>query len=399
MTIELSLSLMNMHHGQDKLQAILKAFEVEHGVHVNLTHLEWTEGWAELSRYAANEKGPDVSEIGSTWLPGLIAANGLTPFFPAELDELGGAEAFFPPSWDGVLQKGRPYAVPWFCDVRLLYYRRDHLAKVNLSPDQSFSSPEQFLKALQNMHQAGIPNLWAIPTWRHANNVHMIASWVWGAGGDLVSADGKKLVFDQPEALHGITQYFLTTRFMDGDRVAGITDPDLIELYIHDKLSMFPSGPWVAMSDLERAVPAVRQNCGVAPMPGVSFVGGTHLIVWRHSRKRDLSIQLLKYLTSQSIQADLYPEHNMLPANQKALEAQQGMTYVEEIMKAIQTGRSFPVLPFWSKVEDRLVAELNGVWADVLAMPAEEVSYDSIRKIVDVRMVSAVRRLNMAIFA
>lgn len=399
MTTELTISIMNMGRGDEKLRAALAAFEEQHDVRVNLVFLEWTEGWPELSRYVAAEKGPDISEIGSTWLPSLVSMNALVPFSLPELSALGGEEIFFPRAWQGVVWKDRAYAMPWFCDARLLFYRQDLLQKANISPERAFSSPDSFYETLETLHKAGIPNLWAIPTWRHANNVHLISSWIWGYGGDFMSADGKKLVLDQPAALHGITRYFETTRFMSGERVAGTTDPDLVERFIQGQTAILPSGPWVVTGDIQRATSEVRQGWNLTSLPGGSFVGGSHLVVWRYSRKRDLAIKLLSYLASEKAQADLYAERHMLPANQKALQAQKDLEHIDEIVNVLKTGRTFPNLSVWSRIEERLVAELNGIWADVLAMPAEDISYEAVREIVDVRITSAVRRLNLAISA
>lgn len=398
MAIELHLSVMNMERGEEKLNAALDAFGAEHDVSVKLSQLDWAEGWGELSRYAANEKSPDVSEVGSTWLPGLVAMNAAPPFFASELAQVENGDIFFKRAWQGVFIKDRAYSIPWFCDARLLYYRRDLLEKLNLAPEQAFSSPDAFYDTLNQMHQAGIPKPWALPTLRYVNNVHMVASWIWGYGGDFVSPDGKKVILDQPEALHGIARYYETIRFMDDELLAaGISDNHLQDLYLQGQLSMFPSGPWMATGSIQRGSALVQENWAVSPMPGASFVGGTQLMIWRYSRKRDLALKLVQYLTSEAVQSEVFVERNMLPANERALDARQDMKHIQHIMTALRTGKTFPALSYWSKLEDRLVAELNGIWADVLSIPAGGISYDEIRKIVDSRVPAFVRRFNLAI--
>lgn len=399
MTIEISLSVMNMLQTETKLRAALDAFEQERGVHINLTVLEWQDGWAELSRYAANEKGPDISEIGSTWLPSLVSMNALWPLSVYEQNLLGGDQTFFPRAWQGVMLKEHAYAVPWFCDSRLLYYRRDLLAKINKTPEQAFASIDDLVATLEAMRQAGIPNLWGVPNARHANNIHIASSWIWGNGGDFFSPDGKKLILDQPEALQGLVKYFETTRY-SSVHIPDINDQDLINWFIDGKVAVVPSGPWLGTTYLENAIPEVAQNWGVVPMPGVSFVGGVHLVLWRHSRKRDIAFELLQYLTSEQVQKDLHLERTFLPANQKALEAELAHdTLVTSVsLESLRRGRSFPLVPVWSKVEDRLIAEFNGIWADILALPLEEAARPGvIRKIVEARVELFVRRLNLAI--
>ena len=47
----------------------LDDFESNHGVQVRTQNIDWNTAWDELLRIALYSQGPDVSEIGSTWLP------------------------------------------------------------------------------------------------------------------------------------------------------------------------------------------------------------------------------------------------------------------------------------------------------------------------------------------
>jgi len=95
-----------MRRGDDPvgdLQPLLDRFEAETRVRVHVSVLRWSEGWAEMVKTALYGHGPDVSEIGSSWIGNLIAMNALRPFDLAELYQLGGEKAFLPASW----QSGR----------------------------------------------------------------------------------------------------------------------------------------------------------------------------------------------------------------------------------------------------------------------------------------------------
>ena len=66
-----------MMHGpniESDMRALLENFEREHRIHVKLTILPWDTGWSELVKYALFRSGPDVSEIGSSWMPRLRMA-------------------------------------------------------------------------------------------------------------------------------------------------------------------------------------------------------------------------------------------------------------------------------------------------------------------------------------
>ena len=82
-----------------RYEPLVKAFEQKTRIHVNVTPIGWQNGWSQLLNFGLYGKGPDVSELGSTWVTSLAALQALRPIAPSEIEELGGGEAFFPPSW------------------------------------------------------------------------------------------------------------------------------------------------------------------------------------------------------------------------------------------------------------------------------------------------------------
>ena len=98
-----------MAHSHDSgidLKSILAPFEAEHRVTVNVSVLSWETGWTELVKYALYSHGPDVSEIGSTWVGNLAATNALRPFSARETAAVGGQYAFLRPSWQSCFLTG-----------------------------------------------------------------------------------------------------------------------------------------------------------------------------------------------------------------------------------------------------------------------------------------------------
>src|SRR3972149_112001 len=123
---ELELSIMA--RGKDPagdIQPLLDQFEAEHPIRVRGTVLTWNTAGAELVKIALYGHGPDVSEIGTTWIGNLISMNALRPFAMSELAGLGGAKAFLLSSWQSssfIGERDVVCAVPWLADTRLIYY-------------------------------------------------------------------------------------------------------------------------------------------------------------------------------------------------------------------------------------------------------------------------------------
>src|SRR6185369_12603142 len=100
MAEELELSVMS--HGptiESDMKSLLENFEREHRVQVNLTILSWETGWSELVKYALFHSGPDVSEIGSSWMPSLVGMETLEAVSAAQVAKMGGGQAFLQPIW------------------------------------------------------------------------------------------------------------------------------------------------------------------------------------------------------------------------------------------------------------------------------------------------------------
>src|SRR3989304_4105474 len=113
------------------IQPLLDQFETERQVHVRLRLLTWDIAWSDLVKVALYGDGPDVSEIGSTWLGDLVAMNALRPFAEQELAALGKPSDFLPSAWNGgrAATQAQTRGPPWFTGARLLFYRRHLLER------------------------------------------------------------------------------------------------------------------------------------------------------------------------------------------------------------------------------------------------------------------------------
>ena len=99
MRTELELSIMA--DSPAGIQPLLDEFESDSGIRVRLRLLAWDTAWSDLVKVALYGDGPDVSEIGSTWLGDLVAMNAVRALDEAELAHLERPSAFLPSAWQG----------------------------------------------------------------------------------------------------------------------------------------------------------------------------------------------------------------------------------------------------------------------------------------------------------
>lgn len=95
---EIELSIMSRGPTTaDDLRPLLEEFEVKNRTRVRLRIFEWDTAWADLVKVALYQDGPDVSEIGSTWLGSFVAMNALQQFSDREISLVGGGLPLSPP--------------------------------------------------------------------------------------------------------------------------------------------------------------------------------------------------------------------------------------------------------------------------------------------------------------
>ncbi|MEZ0396289.1 MAG: extracellular solute-binding protein [Anaerolineales bacterium] len=375
---EITLSVFN--HGPaatENMRGLLKEFEQKEGIHVRLEMIPWGTAWARLVEIALYHTGPDVSQVGSTWVGDLVRMGALRPFGEGEVRRLKGTEVVFDSVWvrgfSDDADPGAYYSIPWTGDARVVYYRRDLLYRAGVDERTAFSSPQQFERTLARLREKGGLIPFVLPTRRSRMAVHNLASWVWGAGGDFLSPDGKRVLFHQPQALEGFKAYFRLGRYLDREHHF-IEETDADRLFYSGQAAVLISGNWVL--HLPDQTAEVRKNLATVPVPGVPFVGGHHLVIWRHSRNEQAARKLVAFLSGERANQVLYPLYG-LPISESGWNRPPfDLEPYQAFKQAFVRGRTFPGQHLWGLVEKRLVDVLAQAWEEVLAAP--ESQWDSI---------------------
>jgi ABC-type glycerol-3-phosphate transport system substrate-binding protein len=151
----------------------------------SVTEMPWANAWEDLSQIASYRSGPDVSEIGTTWLDSLVDADAVRPFSSQEVDTLGGGSAFVPALWQTTSPHAtlnrRVWAIPWLADVRLIFYWRDMLEQAGIDKVTAFQTPERVEETMDRLQASDVETPWGMWTdisYISLHNVHLdMASW------------------------------------------------------------------------------------------------------------------------------------------------------------------------------------------------------------------------------
>ena len=378
--IELSI----MDHGaafNDAVQAAAQAFEERTQEAVHLRVLPWRGAWTELVKVGLYGDGPHVSEIGTTWLSEFISMNALRPFVGGEIASFGGAKQFLKSAWSSTTPAGQAvgparltvmtWAIPWTADIRLLYYRRDLFEKAKIDP-ATLTTPEALQQACEQLKSAGVAHPLVLPTRRSRMTLHHLAAFVWGAGGDFLSPDLKKPTFQLPTAKAGLYAYFDLVRYLSPE-VRQQTETESDAIFAGGHAAMTLSGPWLhaAASVLYEVGPQVAQTLP----PGIPYIGGTQLVIWKHTRQAELALALVRYLASPEIQTKLAIESGHLPTRPTVYDREPliGDPFYQTANLGLARGRSFPAFALWGLLENRLTGAVAAIWEDIQAQAEPDV--------------------------
>jgi multiple sugar transport system substrate-binding protein len=397
---EISFSVFD--HGADAiahLRFLLAEFEQKQHIRVRLTVLPFEGAWNVMVRMALYMDGPDVSAVGTSWVGDFVRMDALHPFTEAEIRALGEAESYLPASWQSAVlsdeQGSTIWAAPWLADARVVCYRRDVLEQAGIDATTAFQSPAHFENALQQLQAAGVTMPLVIPTKPSQLAVHNLASYIWHAGGDFLDARDGALAIDRPEAMAGMRHYFGLGRYLAAE-ARGCDEPHSDEIFRAGRAAITFSGHWLLQDS--RIDPLLLAGLGVAPLLGVPFVGGYHLVVWRFKRKSPAVLKLVEFLAGRQAPQSLYPAFG-LPARREILEQAPGLQVppFPSYAPMLHVGRTFPTARMWGLIEKNLYDALPAIWSDVMASDASD--DPDLTAILDRHITSLAHRLRLTLKA
>jgi multiple sugar transport system substrate-binding protein len=228
--------------------------------------------------------------------------------------------------------------------------------------------------------------------------LHIAASWVWAAGGDLVNGAGTQVVFDSPQALEGLTLWLNTYRAVAQAHKTLVPE---------DCSSLFEQGRAAAtLLDVHRANtlldgatnPLVRENLGMASLTDVPWVGGGNFVIWEHVRgqreRENAAVELVKFLTSKDANLRWKQECGHMPAR---LDAQaevypSGNPLHGAMELAARQGRAYYNIPLWRRIEYQLSQALGAVVKEAYDNPSA-----ASQSILRAQLEPLARRLNLTL--
>ncbi|MFH1282487.1 MAG: extracellular solute-binding protein [bacterium] len=325
---------------------------------ISITVNPWSQAWDDLMLLVKKKKEtslPDIVQIGSTW-SGTLAYLGAIQEITAYIDE-GIQKDFIPQALETCYYPGtkKIFSVPWFSDVRALYYRTDVMKEINANVESldnwnSFMDVCSKIDELRKMGRRIYPL--RLSGQMAGILIHDLAPWVWSAGGDFLTADGSRAIFNQEPASIGIRWYFdlikngyIPFNMYDGLITAGT--------FFSGQFAMQFSGMWPVSSIFNHHHPdynrLVSNNYGVTLVPKglagrYTFFGGSNLAITKFCSQNEEAMELLKFLISPTSQVRHAKSIGMFPSTMSSFQQHFGQNLeVGSAFKAsLECARTLP---------------------------------------------------------
>ena len=377
------LTIADLAEDLQPLRELLRAFEGDSSMHVSLERVSWERAWQTLLMDALEGKGPHVSQIGSSWTATMSMLDALRRFRPDEIESMGGMTNFLASAWDSVKPEkhSEVWAIPWSIYTFVLYYRRDLLERAQLDPEKAFATPESMHESFVALNKNNIKP-WAFPSLHpYADLAHIASSWARANGSDFISEDGSKPLFAKTETSKGLVNFFELFPFIS-PALRGLSVEACTEAFARGETAALVGGVEIADELLNSpyATQELRDNLGVTTLPGVPWIGGDHLVIWKNVHTDDnlekAALDLLRFLSKKETQLEYYKLENILPARVDAYpEIKFSLdSTAATIQRILQTGRPHPSLKLWRRIEAFLNDMLTDIGSSVLRQPATPVS-------------------------
>lgn len=355
------------------VQTLVRDFERESpGIRVEVQQIPWSAAHEKLLTAFVGRATPDLAQLGNTWIAEFTALDALDRL-NARIAATAGLDStrYFSGIWDTNRIHGVTYGIPWYVDTRLLFYRKDILARAGY--DAMPVTWDTWLTAMRAVKHTVGPDQYAI--------LLPVNEWVqpiiFGlqAGSPLLTDDDTRGAFSGPAFRRAFGFYLDLFREGLAPPLSNNEIANIYQEFEKGYFSMLITGPWNLGEFHDRLPPAMQDDWDTAPLPGpdgpgVSLAGGSSLVLFRRSAHPEAAWRLIEFLSRPEQQIRFAKLTGDLPARVEAWEDSslvrdpRMLAFREQLRRVVST----PKIPEWELITS-LVLEYSERAARGVASP------------------------------
>jgi multiple sugar transport system substrate-binding protein len=350
------------------VRELIPEFERRHPeLRVRVQQIPWSAAHEKLLTAFAGGALPDVIQVGSTWIPELVAVGALEPL-DARIDASAAVRPgdFFAGMLEMGVVAGATWALPWYADTRLLFYRRDLFEAAGWPrAPRSWGEWRASLADLKRVLPKGShPILLPLTEWE------LPVLLAFQRGAELLRDGDRYGNFTSPafRAAFDFYQGF----FRDGlaPRRGAAEIGNLHQDFAAGIFASFVSGPWNLGELARRLPPELQDRWATAPLPaaegagpGLSLAGGAGLGIVAASRHRDAAWRWIEFLSEPEQQAAFHAISGDLPTRRSAWHDPRlaESVHAQAFRAQLEAVRSPPKVPEWERIATRIARHAEAV--------------------------------------
>lgn len=311
----------------------------------------------------------DVLSMDVIWVPEFARAGWLSDL--SSLLPAAERKEFFPGPMAAVTWEGRLYAVPWYIDAGVLFYRKDLLEKYGFLPPRTWQELVDQARFITSRERDLYGFIWQGK--QYEGLVCTVLEFIRSNGGDVL-ADGQ-VVIDSPAnaAALGFMRDLIVRHEVSPPLVTTAIEEPTRHIFGNGRALFMRNWPYAwNIFELERS--AVKGKVGVAPLPtfpgGKSSptLGGWQLGINRYSRHPEAARRLVRFLSSAGAQKELAlsigykPTRRTLYRDRELIARQPFLTGLHDIF---MEARPRPVTPYYPMITQVMQPEFSAALVGV----------------------------------
>lgn len=355
-----TLTVWAMGEEAKDLSNITEAFEAKHdNITLNIQEIPWDNARDRLLTAVASKEGPDVIQMGSTWMAEFIEAGALLELSDYKDDySIIDDEDFFEAALATAGDETGTYGVPWGVDTHVMYYRTDILEEAGFNaPPENWEELEEVASVLSERGD----NMYGIDIDPATQWQPLMSAWQNGWTYEIVDGISN---FEDPKFIEAMEEY--VKYFVKG--YAQYTEgADRAQEFAEGTKPIFTEGPW-RITNIAENYPEIDGLWDVAVIPGnvknASFMGGSHLSVFSHTENAEEALEFITYMTEPEVQLEWFKEVTALPSRQSTWEHEDMANdkFMNVFETQLENAVSPPVIPEFERLAQALISNLEHVY-------------------------------------
>lgn len=336
----------------------------------------------------------DVFALDVIWVPEFRRAgwlHELTPHIsPAELED------FLPASLEPAMFNRRLYAVPWFADAGVLYYRKDLLDRYGLKPPHTVAELVDIAQDILQLEQNPTLTGFVWQGKQYEGLLCVALEFIRAYGGEIMNAQGQSLL-TTPATMAGLEalRHTISKSTVSPSLVTTADEETARYLFARGNAVFMRNWPY-AWALLNAADSPMRGRVGVSAVPGspgfsgIPTLGGWHLGINRFSRHPQLAWELVAFLTRAEAQRRLAAGGGLKPTRVSVYHDAQALQEDPSLVlffPFLRTARPRPVTPFYLMLSQVLQGEISAAVTGI--KPVDTALHDAEQQVQKILALSA----------